>query len=628
MCGWAWNETQPTRPTRLLIQVDGAHAGVVVPQDFRADLVAAGIGHGCFAFSWRVPDLYRDGQPHEVRIIHSEFNQELPHSPRMIMLAASTSLAAARTDFVKPFVNNELTLWPNGVQGEADTAVAEIAPGLVVAADPNCGNARYMLIEPRLQAGRTQAIFGTRISFDELAPWWLHHRLAPQPHPQLVRGVMISVELALGEAEDPIAQRPCEIWLSRQTKAGFEKVRRLSRGRVFRRATLLTYMLQLSPGEQKLANAKLLYVSVTVEKCRSLRAYPGQVVRSDPPPPEGFRGFEDRRMDGAFAECLRLARVNNKVALFATLLPPLPGEAPADPRPEARPPALSSSTGYPFVQVIIPVYNGDAPILECLRSVQAETTTPFQVLIVNDGSRQHTNSMLQDMVASDPRFVMLDRQVNKGYTKSINEAIKLTSAEWVVILNSDTVLSKGWLAKMLDAALSATDIGMVGALSNAASYQSVPRIKNANGSWSKNDFMRPGDVPLVQAEIDKVTERAYPEMPLLNGFCTLIKRDVFDQAGLYDEDAFPIGYGEENDLCIRARKAGFKLVVADDCFVFHRKSVSFGTKRRKPLTRAGSLELMNKHPGVSLSSLEQMMQDNPVLARLRRALANLEKQIG
>ena len=61
----------------------------------------------------------------------------------------------------------------------------------------------------------------------------------------------------------------------------------------------------------------------------------------------------------------------------------------------------------------------------------------------------------------------------------------------------------------------------------------------------------------MQAILEGVTERRYPAVPLLNGFCTLIRRAVFERAGLYDEDAFPIGYGEETDLCLRAAKAGF-----------------------------------------------------------------------
>lgn len=627
VCGWAWNETAPTRPTRLVVQVDGEHVAFVMPQDFRPDLVAAGIGHGCFAFSWRVPESYRDGKPHEIRVIHAEFNQELPGSPRVVALPPRGEAQNAGR-LASPFVNSDLSSWPNGVQGRAASHLSEIAPGLVVDAEEKCGAPQYMLIEPRLQDGRSASIYGVRVAFDEPGFWWLHHRLSPRPPQELLHGATLSIELALGEAEEPVAQRPCEIWLTRQKKDGLEKVRRLGRGRVFRRPTLLTYTLQITPEEQKLASAKLLYVGVTVERCRSLRAYPSQVVRASEPPAEGFCAFEDSRLDRAFKACRELARVHGKSDLFASLVPPTPDhDAEAAPGGALPPPGLSPASQYPFTQIIVPVYNGDSVIMDCLRSVQRETTTPFQVLIVNDGSRKHTTEALRELTAADPRFLMLDRSGNKGYTKSINEAVKLASADWVVVLNSDTIVSHGWLARLHNAAASRPDIGMVGALSNAASYQSVPLVKDPSGGWSKNDFLEPSHVPLVQARLDEVTERAYPAIPLLNGFCTLIKREVFDRCGLYDEDAFPIGYGEESDLCLRAGKAGYALVVADDCFVYHRKSVTFGTKGRKPLTRAGSLELMNKHPGVSLPALEQMMQDNPVLVRLRAGLSDLQKRI-
>ena len=627
ICGWAWNETAPTRPTRLIIQVDGEHVAFVTPQEFRPDLVAAGIGHGCFAFGWRVPEAYRDAKPHEIRVIHAEFNLELPGSPRVVALPPRAEAQRAGV-LANPFVNPDLSSWPNGVQGRAASHLAEIAPGVVVSAEEKCGPPQYMVIEPRLQDGRSTSIYGVRVAFDEPGPWWLHHRLSPRVPQELLHGTTFSVELALGEAEEAVAQRPCEIWLTREKKDGFEKVRRLGRGRVFRRPTLLTYMLRLTPEEQKLAAAKLLYVGVTVERCRSLRAYPSRVVRAVEAPAEGFCAFEDSRLDEALKACQELARVHGKSDLFAALVPPAPGHAPdAAPAVAARPALLSPASQYPFTQIVVPVYNGDAVIMDCLRSVQRETTTPFQALVVNDGSRQHTTAALREL-AADPRFLLLDRSDNKGYTKSINEAVKLAGAEWVVVLNSDTIVSHGWLAKLHDAAASRPDVGMVGALSNAASYQSVPLVKDPNGTWSKNDFLEPAHVPLVQARLDEIAERAYPALPLLNGFCTLIKREVFDRCGLYDEDAFPIGYGEETDLCLRAGKAGYALVVADDCFVYHRKSVTFGTKGRKPLTRAGSLELMNKHPGVSLPALEQMMQDDPVLARLRAGLSDLQKRIG
>jgi GT2 family glycosyltransferase len=231
--------------------------------------------------------------------------------------------------------------------------------------------------------------------------------------------------------------------------------------------------------------------------------------------------------------------------------------------------------------------------------------------------------MLNAFATDDPRFTVFDRLENRGYTKSINEAVKLTGADWIVILNSDTVVADGWLAHLHDAVASDPQAGMSGPLSNAASYQSIPKLREQDGTWSRNQFIMAHHVNRVQAEVDRCTERAYPSVPLLNGFCTLISRRVFDRCGLYDEDAFPEGYGEETDLCLRALKAGFKLVVADDCFVYHHKSVSFGIKGRRTRTRSGNVELGNKHPGLSIQEIERMLQDCSALAGLRSRLAQL-----
>ena len=131
----------------------------------------------------------------------------------------------------------------------------------------------------------------------------------------------------------------------------------------------------------------------------------------------------------------------------------------------------------------------------------------------------------------------------------------------------------------------------------------------------------------MQAILAEVSERAFPEFPVLNGFCTLIARQVFQSVGLYDEDAFPMGYGEETDLCLRARRAGFRLTLADDCFVYHHKSVSFGNAARLRLSRLGGLEMTNKHAGVIVPALERMMQDCAPLGRLRARLTHLAAEL-
>ena len=168
---------------------------------------------------------------------------------------------------------------------------------------------------------------------------------------------------------------------------------------------------------------------------------------------------------------------------------------------------------------------------------------------------------------------------------------------------------------------------MVGPLSNAATWQSLPAAKRPDGSWSTNEIIAPRHLAHMQAILDQVSERAYPEFPVLNGFCTMISRQVFQQVGLYDEDAFPMGYGEETDLCLRARRAGFRLTLADDCFVYHHKSVSFGAAARARLSRAGGLEMTNKHAGVIVPALERLMQDCAPLGRLRARLSHLSVEL-
>ena len=88
-----------------------------------------------------------------------------------------------------------------------------------------------------------------------------------------------------------------------------------------------------------------------------------------------------------------------------------------------------------------------------------------------------------------------------------------------------------------------------------------------------------------------------------------------------------MGYGEETDLCLRARRAGFRLTLADDAFVYHHKSLSFGAAGRSPLTRAGGLEMTNKHLGVNIAALERTMQSCPALVRVRARMLDRLKEI-
>ena len=134
--------------------------------------------------------------------------------------------------------------------------------------------------------------------------------------------------------------------------------------------------------------------------------------------------------------------------------------------------------------------------------------------------------------------------------------------------------------------------------------------------------MLPDDVTIEEfaGQVSKVSSKAYPEVPLLNGFCTLMKRSVLAEVGYLDEATFPLGYGEETDLCIRVAAAGYKLVIADDVYVYHHKSASFGQARRAVLSKQGNAALLRKHPDVNLVALQQVLSETSALIELRKTL--------
>ena len=630
--GWAWDERSTSTPVQVALHVDGERVAQIAPQNFRADLAAAGIGHGCFAFSWRIPSELHDGQDHELRAFNVDLEEELPGSPISFCLANSiTEVGQVAT----LFSNSKFDIWPSGLFGELKGRNIEIAPNLVISFGDVEGELSYWVTAPQHAALKGAAYYGLQIATEVDRQCWLYTRLSEGARSLLSAGVTLSVELALGTARESLFTRKVTISLVRKVKGEYERIREIVRGRIFRRPTLLTFMLKVSIEEAKVLAAKALYLGISVDSASDFSAYPPQLVRVHNSPATGFVGFEDQRLVGAFAACRELAQASGRAQEFdRLLLTGLPREnaltnsAQGHQQDKAHSATVISNMSYPFTQIVVPAYNGDAIVVECLRSIQKSTHTPFQCLVINDGSRTLTSVMLKDFIVNDLRFAVFDRAANRGYTKSVNEAIKLTGSDWIVVLNSDTIVSDNWLARLHDAACSRPRVGMVGPLSNAASYQSVPALREADGSWSKNDFIKPQHVDLLQEMLSRESEHAYPIFPLLNGFCTLISRKVFNECGLLDEDSFPIGYGEETDLCLRAAKAGFLLVVADDCFVYHHKSMTFGKAGRKELSKAGTAEVLNKHVGIIIPELENQMQGNSVLARLREKVSELRSVIG
>lgn len=270
------------------------------------------------------------------------------------------------------------------------------------------------------------------------------------------------------------------------------------------------------------------------------------------------------------------------------------------------------------VDVVIPVYNALSDVESCIESVLAcRDGLDVRVVVVNDGSDAETTAWLRGRCGDDPALALIEHPRNLGYTRAVNSGLRATTAQYLVTLNSDTLVSDGWLKGMLRCMASDRELGIVGPLSNAASWQNVPELFDSHGSFLVN-VLPPGvDAAAMARVVAAASKRRYPKVPFVNGFCFLMRREVVDTIGFMDEASFPEGYGEENDYCVRAADAGFKLAIADDVYVFHAKSKSFGHTRRRALSEAGSRTLRRKHGDARFGALVASMRFDSVLDRVR-----------
>ncbi len=246
------------------------------------------------------------------------------------------------------------------------------------------------------------------------------------------------------------------------------------------------------------------------------------------------------------------------------------------------------------VDIIVCVHNALEDVKVCLSSVIRHTRPPYQLLIVDDGSAAETADFLAQW-AREQGVALIRHEQALGYTCAANAGLRASKADLVVLLNSDTQVTPLWLDRMAACADSNPHIGLVGPLSNAASWQSVPIILEANGDWHENPLPEGCSLNEWALLIGRQSAYAYPQVPFLNGFCLLIKRAVLDQLGLFDEKHFGRGYGEENDYAVRVRYAGWSLAIADDAYVQHRQSRSYSHDKRKQLATEAQETLNRLH---------------------------------
>ncbi len=250
---------------------------------------------------------------------------------------------------------------------------------------------------------------------------------------------------------------------------------------------------------------------------------------------------------------------------------------------------LIDGDGNAAIDVVVPVYNAASDLVRCVDSVLLHTTLPYRLVLIDDASPdQAIAAYFAELAQRGLRHVALLRNAsNLGFIGTANRGMQLSRAD-VVLLNSDTVVTAGWLDALSRCARSDPTIGTITPFSNNAEICSFPQFCRDN-PWPHGADPEP-----VRAALSRAAVPTYPELPTGVGFCLYVRRHLLDAIGAFDA-IFGRGYGEENDFCLRAVRAGYRNVLCDDAFVLHLGGRSFAGQKAELGTRNLAL-LLERHP--------------------------------
>ena len=244
------------------------------------------------------------------------------------------------------------------------------------------------------------------------------------------------------------------------------------------------------------------------------------------------------------------------------------------------------------IDVIVPVYNAWQDVVTCVASVRRHTRAEsYRLILIDDRSPDERIaayfSALQ--AENDAALTLLHNPKNLGFVGTVNLGMSLHPHSDVVLLNSDTIVTAGWLEKIRRCADSDPHIGTITPFSNNAEICSFPIF------CQNNDLASLPDIDQINQAMEQAAIPSYPEIPTAVGFCMFIRRRLIGKIGTFDAKTFGLGYGEENDFCMRALKAGYRNVLCDDTFVAHTGGRSFDSKKQA-LMEANLRRLIDKHP--------------------------------
>lgn len=216
----------------------------------------------------------------------------------------------------------------------------------------------------------------------------------------------------------------------------------------------------------------------------------------------------------------------------------------------------------PTITVVVPTLAAGDDLAECLASLERQTFSDFEVIVVDNSGRRAVGSA----VKAEGRVRVIANERNVGFGAAVNQAFRQSSARYLAVLNDDATAEPRWLEALLAAIEPRRDVGMCASqvrLAGSGTLDSAGMLLCADGSSKQRGHGEPAGAYARKEEA-----------LLASGSAALYRREMLEEIGLFDESFFL--YCEDTDLGLRARWAGWECLYVPEARVEHRYSQSAG----------------------------------------------------
>lgn len=228
---------------------------------------------------------------------------------------------------------------------------------------------------------------------------------------------------------------------------------------------------------------------------------------------------------------------------------------------------VAASGNLEPVDIIVPVYNSVHVVKLCINAVLERTEWPYRLILVDDASDAKTKEYLNVFKETFPQHTVITNKTNRGFAATVNRGLLAGASPYICLLNSDVIVTKGWLTKMV--------------LALKADERNQIVNPTTNNTALINVNMQPGTSYIdMNGALELMSGQEYPEI-MPTGFCFMFSRDLINKIGIFDESYK--NYGEESDFFMRTITyrnpdgvfPRYRAVMADNTYVFHERGSSF-----------------------------------------------------